>query len=465
MMTADGLALFPHLISGDDGTQVAGEWGRLRVPEVRGKSDSRTIELAFLRLKTESAARKAPVFYLAGGPGSSGIAGGTKRLSRFLRWAKDRDVILLDQRGVNHSRPNLTHPFGIDLPLDEPGTREGFVAAHRNAAVQAIDFWTARGVDPSGYTTAESADDVDDLRRALGYERISPVGYSYGSHLCLSVIRRHGKALDRAIVGGAEGPDHTYKLPSAVDRALAELGRVLRLDPRWAAVMPDLSALLGDLLSRLRRGAQRVTVKDRRSGADHEVTVGAWDLQMAVADTMGATPALKALPGRLVAMSRGDWRWLAETALARRRRPGGNLMSVVMDLASHASPARLARIRDEAAHALLGDAINLPFPDIGDGLLLPDLGEEFRGPLSSDVPVLMHLGTLDGRTPVSNAEELLPGFTTGHLLVVGNGSHDTSWWSGEASPVEDEMTRFLDGGAPTTGRIDIPFAFDAPPAS
>lgn len=463
-MAADALTLFPHLIQGDDGAQVAGEWGRLRVPEVRGKAGSREIEIAFLRLKTGSSAPKAPVIYLAGGPGSSGIAGGLKRLSRFRRWTQDRDVILLDQRGVNHSRPNLTHPFGIDLPLDEPGTREDFIAAHRDSAAQAIDFWTARGVDPTGYTTAESADDVDDLRRALGYDRISPVGYSYGSHLCLSVIRRHGAALDRAIVGGAEGPDHTYKLPSAVDRALAELGRVLRLDPRWVPVMPDLSALLGDLLARLRRSPQRVTVKDRR-GAEFEIMVGAWDLQMAVADTMGATPALKALPARLVSMSRGDWRWLGETALARRRKPGGNLMSVVMDLASHASPARLARIRDEAAHALLGDAINLPFPDIGDGLLLPDLGEDFRGPLSSDVPVLMHLGTLDGRTPVSNADELLPGFKTGYRLVVGNGSHDTSWWPGEASALEDEMTRFLDGGAPSVDRIDIPFAFDAPPQS
>lgn len=54
-------------------------------------------------------------------------------------------------------------------------------------------------------------------------------------------------------------------------------------------------------------------------------------------------------------------------------------MSVIMDVASGTSPARLERIRREAATALLGDAINLPFPDIGDGLDLPDAGEAFRG--------------------------------------------------------------------------------------
>ena len=194
------------------------------------------------------------------------------------------------------------------------------------------------------------------------------------------------------------------------------------------------------------------------------VTVGDWDLQMAVADSLGATPALKALPGRLLAMSKGEWRWLGESALARRRRPGANLMSVIMDVASGTSPARLERIRREAATALLGDAINLPFPDVGDGLDLPDAGEAFRGPLTSDVPTLMFAGTLDGRTPISNADELLPGFPNGMKFVIGNASHDTGWWSGEASAVEDQMTRFLDGGEPTVQRIDIPFAFDPPPA-
>lgn len=460
----DVLTLYPHVIQGDDGARVPAEWGQLRVPEVRGKAGSRAIEIAFLRLKTANTRPKAPVVYLAGGPGSSGIAGGIRRLSRFRRWAEARDVILLDQRAVNHSRPELTHPFGYDLALAEPGSRAAFVEASREIARKALAFWGERGIDPAGYTTAESADDVDAVRRALGYGTISPVGYSYGSHLCFSVIRRHGVVLDRAIAGGSEGPDHTNKLPGNVDRALAELGRTLASDPSWSAVMPDLVAVLADLLAGLRREPKRVAVKDRRSGNEVTVTVGDWDLQMAVADTLGATPQLKALPGRLLAMSKGEWRWLGEGALARRRRPGANLMSVIMDVASGTSPARLERIRREAATALLGDAINLPFPDIGDGLDLPDAGEAFRGPLASDLPTLMFAGTLDGRTPISNADELLPGFPNGRKFLIGNASHDTGWWSGEASDVEDQMTLFLDGGEPTVQRIDIPFAFDPPPA-
>jgi pimeloyl-ACP methyl ester carboxylesterase len=52
-----------------------------------------------------------------------------------------------------------------------------------------------------------------------------------------------------------------------------------------------------------------------------------------------------------------------------------------------------------------------------------DLGEAFRGPLTVDVPALLISGSLDGRTPASNAEELLPGFPNGRHLVVRNGGH------------------------------------------
>ncbi len=454
--------LFPHVLQGTDGTRVPAEWGQLEVPEVRARKGSRPIQIAFVRLKTASPEPRAPVIWLAGGPGSAGIAGSMGRLSRWRRWAADRDVILFDQRGVGQSRPELSPPFFCDLPLDQPGCRAAYVEASRDLARKSLAFWGERGVDPAGYTTAESADDVDDLRQALGYDRMSPVGYSYGSHLCFSVIRRHGAVIDRAVAGGSEGPDHTFKLPSNVDRALVELDQTLALDPRWKAAMPSLVSALTDLLAELRRAPKRVLVKDKRRGGEVEVTVGDWDLQMTIADTLGATPALKTLPVNIQAMCRGEWRWLAETALSRRRRPAFNFMSIVMDVASGATPARLARIREEAKTALLGDAINLPFPDVGNGLGLPDAGETFRGPLVSDVPTLMHVGTLDGRTPVSNADELLPGFRNGRKLVIGNASHDTGSWSGEGSACEDEMTRFLDGKELSTDRVDIPFAFDPP---
>jgi hypothetical protein len=56
-----------------DGRTVAAELGRLRVPERRGRAGGRELGLAFVRLRSTSARPGAPIVFLAGGPGDSGI--------------------------------------------------------------------------------------------------------------------------------------------------------------------------------------------------------------------------------------------------------------------------------------------------------------------------------------------------------------------------------------------------------
>jgi pimeloyl-ACP methyl ester carboxylesterase len=90
------------------------------------------------------------------------------------------------------------------------------------AANVAADF-RARGIRLEAYNTRESADDVDAVRRAFGYKAITVWGRSYGSHLALAVLRQHPDAVERLILVGPEGPDHTWKLPSHVDAVLRRL--------------------------------------------------------------------------------------------------------------------------------------------------------------------------------------------------------------------------------------------------
>lgn len=119
------------------------------------------------------------------------------------------------------------------------------------------------------------------------------------------------------------------------------------------------------------------------------------------------------------------------------------------------SPQRRALVEAQARESLFGDALNFPFPELADGLGLTDLGESFRGPLHSDVPVLFISGTLDGRTPPANARALLPGFSKGRQLLVRGASHDNELWLGNAG-IAGSIADFLAGRPVNDDVLDVP---------
>ena len=117
-------------------------------------------------------------------------------------------------------------------------------------------------------------------------------------------------------------------------------------------------------------------------------------------------------------------------------------MSFMMDCYSGATAARRARIEREAPTALLGKLADQVFPDICDAWGNPDLGDAFRAPVHSDVPALFISGTLDGRTPITNAEEYAAGFPNAHHLILDGAVHSDPLFL--SSPkIKETMMAFL----------------------
>ncbi len=195
--------------------EYRGEVGRLWVPENRAKPDSRLIELAFARLKSTAQEPKTTVIYLAGGPGEPATP-----MVEGSGWGPllaVADLVLLDQRGTGRSTPALTFTPEFATPegifLDEPSMHDAWVAA----AEEAAQHFRGSGVDLTGYTTLESARDVDDLRRALGLEKVSLLGHSYGTHLALAIVREFGAHVEGVVLAGTAGPGDMHKLPAELD--------------------------------------------------------------------------------------------------------------------------------------------------------------------------------------------------------------------------------------------------------
>ena len=436
------------------GEKVDVEFGELNVPENRQKPDSRLIQIAFIRFKSTAKSPGAPIVYLAGGPGGSGIAAARgSRFPLFMAMREIADVIALDQRGVGSSKPNLSCKETVSFAPDKLHSLADLLETSRRQSKACAAAFKQQGVDLTGYNTNESADDLEDLRKAIGAKKISLWGISYGTHLSLATIKRHEKSIERVILAGVEGPSQTIKLPSNIQKHLEHIDRLVAADPNLSKDIPSFVNLVKTVLEQTERKPVTVEVTDSSTKQPVKVVLNKLAIQLLTAFSFGSGEA--ALPARYYAMSKGDFSLVARSWLnVSRARSVGSAMTYMMDCASGLSDERRKQIVRETETTLLGDVMNFPFPDVCDAWGNPDAGAAFRAPVKSSVPALFISGTLDVRTPPSNAEEVRKGFPNStHLIIEGAVHSDPLFLS--SPQIKDVMIEFMKGQRISTTKITL----------
>ncbi len=434
----------PYIFENSKQESVEAEMGTLTVPANRIKTDGRSLQLKFVRFKSTNPNPGSPIVYLAGGPGGSGIS--TARGSRFELFMAMRevaDVIAFDQRGTGLSNENPRYENYWVYPFDQPLDKDTAYRMITEFTAGAARFWKEKGVELGDYNTNESADDLNDLRRALGVEKLSLWSISYGSHLALATMKRHEQYLDKVILAGVEGWDHTVKLPSDSQKLLERIDSLIKSDPEASSSYPDFLGDLKALLQKVDQQPALVSTTHPLTGQKIEVAVGKYDLQILIASTLRGPSIFRRLPYWCKQMLNDDFsgisKWVPYTH-------GGNVsaMSLAMDVASGISPERLKRIEREEKETLLAGAINFPYMAHRAALPDLDLGSSFRHPVRSDLPVLCISGTLDGRTQPSNATEVLQYLSNGHHLIIHGAGHSDPLFL--SSPdIKETMLAFMKG--------------------
>jgi len=439
------LRIEPYAFRLADGTDLAAERGTFSVSEDRSDPRSRRIEIGFVRFRSTNPDPGAPIVYLAGGPGGSGVA--TARGPRqpiFLALRAVADVIALDQRGVGLS--NHIPPCTAERRLDPAAVLgEAALTAYYRGTLQACALrWRAAGVGVNGYTTEQSADDLEDLRRALGVRRLDLWGISYGTHLAMATMRRHPGSVGRVALASAEGMDQTVKLPAHVDAAFA------RID----------SALGGGLAERMRRVHARFDAEPQTftfagpDGARITFRADSFPLRMMAGFVAKNPDGFAQLAGAYAALDAGQTGPLAPLIWDYfYRNPISVGMGELMDLASGISPGRLALVRRQAPASIAGMAVNFPMPQLSGSQTGLDLGAGFRREIRASHPVLLFAGDLDVRTPLEEQAAATAGLRRLHRIVVRNGGHDLF----EAHPdVPGLLADFFSGRPVTRTELALP---------
>lgn len=439
-------------LTADDGTAFVATSAIVAVPEERagGGAGARTIDLAVVRVRRGPAPSRTAHVVLAGGPGDSGVnvvLGMARQGGAALADLIAGDYVGIDQRGTGQSTPNLASTVLYDVPLDGPGSPANWLPAMERAAKAVAAELTARGVHLRAYNTRESADDVEAVRRALGYDRITLWGRSYGSHLALATLRRHPAAVERVVLIGPEGLNHTWKLPSQVDAVLQ------RLEEK--AGLPNLRTMMRQVIDQLGHAPAVVDTTHPVTRQPVKVTIGAFDLQWITAQALADARAIATLPAAYREMAAGDFRRIAPLVVLRRARLGvESAMKHMMDLSSGATAERRARIERETRTSLLGNAINFPGMFLSRAWAADDLGDDFRAPVTSSAPVLVLVGDLDPRTPIENGREIVATLPNSRLVVVENAAHQFDVFG--SAPIRTVLGQFLSGAAITATPITLP---------
>ncbi len=233
-----------------DAAPVAGlECGSLVVAQDRANPQGRELRLAVAILRsTATAPEPDPVIWLSGGPGGGSLAAVPARVDMgfWKRLRQKRDLVFFDQRGTGFSEPAFCDEVDLAMyyGLFEGLSREDLLARQRAALAECRARMEADGIDLAHYNSVTSAQDVRDLRVALGYERVNLAGGSYGTRLALVTMREFPNDIRAALLDGITTPDLGGPIVSigAFDRSLRRVFDGCAADPACRDAFPNLEA-------------------------------------------------------------------------------------------------------------------------------------------------------------------------------------------------------------------------------
>ncbi len=442
---------------------VEAQCGTYRVYENRSANSGRQIDLkiAVLPATTDHVAPD-PLFYFAGGPGGAATDVAPMLKTEFSELNQTRDIVLIDQRGTGGS--NLLMCPKPDKAFDV--TDAAALSAYAQSCLKGLN------ADPRWYTTRAYVDDVNEVRQALGYDKINISGGSYGGTVVQVYLLQHPDTVRTAIINNSTLIDYPIfeHISDSSQRAFELVMARCAQDEKCHAAYPDPQADLNAAFAQVEKQPIETTVWDPAisepisvtpailSGVVHEMLMGA--------NTAAQLPRLL---HRVV--TQNDWDAIAEVyvnrILPQQRASAGLVMYAVIRCNEPWAMGRLDEVARNGQNSY-GGKVGLEqaqsFAKTCELLPKPEPAAIYGPTQKSNVPVLVLNAEEDPQNPPANVAKTSEVYPNSKVLFEPYRGHYTVNWSCLAKV----YTEFVELGNVNDLKADClskvrPYAFDVRP--
>ncbi len=398
----------------------------LSLKEDPANSNSRTLDVYLTRIPAIQDNQKPPIFFIAGGPGQASSELIAMFRHQFSHLLVDHDFVFVDQRGTGKS-----NPLDCDIDLLEHADKT-LNALEELALEKQRECLKTYDGDLTRYTTPYAVQDLEAVRKHLGYDKIFLWGGSYGTRVIIEYLRSFPSSIAGAILDGVAPV--SIQLPAFLERdgsrALGHLFEICQSDAACEKAFPNLSAHWLTLLDTLQRKSSIVTLTHPRTQKSHRIYIDDQIISAWTRIILYSREITPILPLALHRATLHDYSQLFSIyALGLENLSEGvseGMQTAVLCAEDH-------KFRQSNTQNKLDNytrLLHLPTPVSLDRIceMFPKsiLEANYFEAISSEVPTLLLSGKLDPVTPALWAEELSPQLPNSRHIIIEGGHHIVS---------------------------------------
>jgi len=409
----------------NSGLSTAAWCAPFEVPENRDDPHSRKIglKLAVIRSSAQVASKDMLVL-LAGGPGQAATESWPGVSTALQPLTAHRHVVLLDQRGTGGSNP-LTCNDESESADSGADDSDAHPDRQREETERCLKQLAGRA-DPRFYTTTIAAQDLEEVRKALGSPSFDLVGVSYGTRMAQQYAMRYPQAVRSMVLDGvvpnelALGQDFARNLDDALKAQFARCSANDDCRKRFS----DPYQTLYQLRDALRANPHKVSFRDPQTYQSVQRELNEYSLA-SVVRMFAYTPLTAALlPLSINAAAHGD----VGPLLGQAKLLSGDLSDTMnggMQLSVICSEdADLLQPRPDDAHTILG---NRMIDTLQTACAVWPKGTrpaDFHQPLKSNAPALLLSGQFDPVTPSRYGDQVAKNLPQSRHFVLAGQAHN-----------------------------------------